>query len=317
MAQSADEMPAQRTHAAAEKQHEAQVHAALERVGKLRDRFSLSVTALAVVATLMAVWVRAPTLEIELPLGEAKASFNVGYVLALGTPVIAIVYALAVGNLVTARRYQFEILNARHSKKLHPEPLLLLQLGAPSKQTDYFYRLDWVASTLSKAAIGFVLFVVPTAACGWIGYDCLTNLELFPGNPQVYGDLHCDPRGAPIDCRHVITFGEHAFGLKDAKASNAAEPTGRVEAVQFGVVNRDIETACQNEWKRMHDPKPSAAEKSSEEPLRIRCVFEEFPRFVIPLTSWSNVLFTSLTAALAAFGMLTYWRVPTIRTRAR
>jgi len=183
MAQSADERQANRAHAAAEKRHEAQEHVALERVGKLRDRFSLSSTALAVVAALMAVWVRAPTLEIELPLGEAKASFNVGYVLALGIPVIAIVYALAIGNLVIARRYQYEILHAQHSKKILAEPLLLLQLGAPSKETRYFRPLDWVASTLSKAAIGFVLFVVPTAACVWIGYDCLTNLEAISGKP--------------------------------------------------------------------------------------------------------------------------------------
>jgi hypothetical protein len=312
MGQSADEGRAERaTHSAADKRHEAQEHAALERVVKLRDRFSLSSTALAIVAALMAVWVRAPTLEIELPLGEAKASLNVGYVLALGIPVIAIVSALAIGNLVIARRYQYEILHARRSKKPHAEPLLLLQLGAPSRETAYFHPLDWVASTLSKAAIGFVLFVVPTVACVWIGYDCLTNLELFPANPAVYSDVHCDPRGAPIDCRHVITLGEHAFGLKHEEPSQAAVPAGPVEAIQFGVVNGDIETACQNEWKRIHDLQPPAAGKSPDEPLRVKCVFEEFPRFVIPWTFWSNLLFTSLTAALAAFGMRTYWRVPT------
>jgi len=111
-------------------------------------------------------------------------------------------------------------------------------------------------------------------------------------------------------------LGEHAFGVKHEEPSKAAEPAGRTEAIQFGVVNGDIERACQNEWNRIHDSKLPAAGKSPEEPLRVKCVFEEFPRFVIPLTSWSNVLFTSLTAALAAFGMITYWQVPKILTQA-
>jgi hypothetical protein len=82
---------------------------ATDRLEKLRDRISTWAMAVSSVCVVCAVWMRAPGLDVELPPGgETKMSLNVGYVLALGMPLLLLAYAWAVAPLVALRALQRE-----------------------------------------------------------------------------------------------------------------------------------------------------------------------------------------------------------------
>jgi hypothetical protein len=271
-------------------------HDVLEKVGKFRDRFSLMGSALAIVAILAAVWVRAPTLEIELPLGaEAKVSLNVGYVLAFGIPGIAVAYAWAIGYLVSMRRYQFEILQRYRGHLSCDQELLMLQLGAASRTPQYYDWLDRLAAITNTFARGLILFAIPGVACLFIAIAYFSMLEVYP-------ERHLDPCNAQsraAECRRDVTPVEHFRGLSSSHEDD-----------RYAIANGDIERACEKEWAA-EDGNPKADDaKLANESSRVKCVYDEFPRFVLPLTSWINAVFTVVSIGLAVFGARAFWWLP-------
>jgi hypothetical protein len=273
----------------------------IEKIEKLRDRFCLSAAALAAICALAATWVRAPTLEVELPLGgEAKASLNVGYVLALGIPAIAIAYSWILGTLAVMRRYQFEVLHKRQTLPTEELNIVLTRLGATRAKPKYYGALDVAAGWVTTAARVLVLFIIPCGACLWIANAYFTQLEVYPEHNLET----CDkvPKGA--ECRRNVTVAEHVLGFTAAHAL-LGQPVPHKDD-RFAMGNGSFEESCKKVWAAQ----PGSHAESSE-----KCVLDEFPRFVLPLTSWSNLLLSLLMVLLAVYGGRAYYTLPTERPR--
>lgn len=255
----------------------------LDTVEKLRDRFSAWGAALASVCVVLAVWVTAPTLEVDLPLAsDAKVKLNVGYVLALAMPAITIIYAWMLGSLVTMRRYQAAI-DQECPGESGALASVKMRGGLPVSKTRGWFEKSVAISVLTARLL--VLFGIPFLAEGWIA------IRYF-GGLQVYPEYH-------VDSKRPVLIREHLLGFDVARAM-----TGSPELPakpRFSIVSGDLEGPCQQKWAHANAAVDTAA---------TRCVLDEFPRFVLPLTSWVNLISLVVTACLSWFGAVAYVRPP-------
>src|ERR1700722_755839 len=258
---------------------------ALDAVEKLRDRFSAWGAALASVCVVLAVWVTAPAQGVDLPLvSETKVKLNVGYVLALAMPAITIVYAWMLGSLVTMRRYQ-AALPPEQDWPAESRALASVKMrgGLFSSKTVGWFEKSVAISVVTARLL--VLFGIPFLAEGWIA------IRYF-GGLQVYPEYH-------LESKRPVLIRKHLLGFDVAQAI-----TGSPELpskARFSIVNGDFEGPCQRKWTH---PEPQADTAAS------RCVLDEFPRFVLPLTSWVNLFSLVVTACLSWFGAVAYVRPP-------
>jgi hypothetical protein len=248
----------------------------LEQIEKLRDRFSAWGVALASVCIVAAVWVTAPTLEVKLPLAsESEVTLNVGYVLAIAMPVITVAYAWILGALVTMRRYQSAALSAsRESSNAAATAIRVQGSLLPRMARTRFERIVVVVVLAIRLLI---LFAVPPLAEVWIGVRYFTDLQVYPEEK--------------IDDQRRVLVGEHVLGLGAFGASVPKKP-------RFAITNGDLADACRDHWEK----KVSASEK---------CVLDQFPRFVLPLTSYLNLVSFLAITVLALFGVRAYLVPPT------
>src|SRR5581483_4021234 len=288
-------------------------------IEKLRDRFALLGSALAVACVLAAVWVRAPSLEIEIPLAEAKASLNVGYVLALGIPTITVVYAWITGTLVSMRRFQAEIVRRLSMVNEDERRLVLLRLQDSHRpEPAPKWSIERAAGIVTSMVHLFVLFVIPGLACIWIAVAYFTQLEIYPEHFLTpCGSLeNSDPAASKAgQCRREVTAAEHLLGRALSKwmfHTPQARDTDR-----FAIANGDWESICPDIWKRADARKAKEAqtplsEPKVEPPSGEKCVLDQFPRMMLPLNSILNLLGVALTLLLGVFGLLTHTRLPKV-----
>ncbi len=302
----------------------AAVEASLEKVGKLRDRFALLGSVLAVACSLAAVWVRAPTLEVELPLGaEAKASFNVGYVLAMGIPAITVAYAWISGALVSMRRYQLEVVTYLIQSGRRDRDLLLERVAGSLRAPAGGVKIDRAAAWITIGARVLILFIIPSAACVWIAIAYFSSLEIYPEHnlTPCWAIKAAGPTPSPAtECRHDVTVGEQFLGLTLAKWL-LGTPGGHKDD-RYAVANGDFERTCEEVWQRedqqgrartsglnLAEGRPGIVGDAGE-----KCVLDEFPRIILPATSWLNLSCLMITVVLGVFGFRVHATLPTLQS---
>jgi hypothetical protein len=302
---------------------EAAEHAALEtalgRIEKLRDRFALLGSVLAVACVLAAIWVRAPTLEIELPLGaEAKASFNVGYVLAIGIPAITIVYAWISGTLVSMRRYQLEVIAHLRCSGRRDGDLLLERMAGSLRAPAGGWKIDRAAAWTTIGARVLILFIVPSAACLWIAVAYFLGLEIYPEHKLTpcWAIKATTSRGVAPECRRDVTVSEHLLGL--TLSQKLFGTPGPHKDDRYAIANGDFEQACDEIWAR--EGELERARKTGGQPTNgfqiappgapKKCVLDEFPRVILPANSALNLVCLVITALLGIFGFRAHATLP-------
>jgi hypothetical protein len=275
----------------------------VEAVEELRERFATMGAVFAGVCVLLILWVRSPALAMELPLGDAKASLNVGYVLSIGMPVIAIVYAWISGSLVLMRRRQLEVLSLMAPLPKPQRDLITGRLLGSSALSEHGY-LDRLAGWMAAAARMVVLFVVPSAACLLIAIRYFTGLEIYPAYDLApcWSLSAASPARISGECRRDVALAEHLVGLTMSKTLFGTP--GAHKNDRYAIVNGDIEESCTELWHR----KAVGAAPTKDTPDA--CVFDKFPRMVLPLNSWVNFLGLVATIWLAVFGWRAHVTLP-------
>jgi hypothetical protein len=259
---------------------------AFDAIEKLRDRFSAWGAAFASVCVVVAIWVTAPTLEVDLPLGaEAKVKLNVGYVLALAMPAITIVYAWIISTLASMRRYQASVSFPSGNGTEPDFSISRIKVDGALSVRDNVTRFERLVIFTVLAVRLIVLFGIPSLAEGWIGVRYFGGLQVYPEHR--------------LQDKRTVLFSEHLLGFHLAHAIFGAP--GLPSEPRFSVVNGDFEEACQAKWTR------STVQGND---AKNRCVLDEFPRFVLPLTSWINFAALLVTVALSTFGALAYLKRP-------
>jgi hypothetical protein len=254
----------------------------LEQIEKLRDRFSSWGAAFASVCVVVAVWVTAPTLEVELPLAsETKVSLNVGYVLAIAMPAITVTYAWILGALLSMRRYQAAVFSEDDSS--HAAVSAAAQIKVRGSLSPSLARGRFERSIVS-VALGvrlLILFAIPPLSEGWIAVRYFTDLQIYPEHR--------------LEQERRVSAAEHLLGFGVVQWFSAGSPAPH--ELRFAITNGDLEQACRDKW----EGKGSSTE---------RCALDQFPRFVIPLTSWINALSLIAILLLSSFGARAYLRPP-------
>lgn len=192
----------------------------LEQIEKLRDRFSSWGAAFASVCIVIAVWVTAPTLEVELPLvSETKVSLNVGYVLAIAMPAITITYAWILGALLTMRRYQAAVLPEVNSSDTAASRVA--QIKVEGSLLPRLAKGRWERSVIGVALAVrlLILFVIPPASEAWIAVRYFGDLQIYPEH-----ELKAERRVSAGE--HLLGFGmaHWLFGGSPAPERSQASP---------------------------------------------------------------------------------------------
>lgn len=253
---------------------------ALDNVEKLRERFSAWGSAFASVCIVIAVWITAPALDVDVPLAsDAKVKLNVGYVLAVGMPAIAVVYAWISGTLIAMRRYQAAA-GSGATVDAASSVALVKMAGALTvgKSAGRFERIV-VATALCVRIL--LLFGIPLLAQGWIA-------ARYYGGLQVYPEHHLEDRRSVLVSEHLLGFAfARTLGLGPGAPAHA----------RFAIVNGDLETACELKWSQGVQQQPAENQK---------CALDQFPRFVLPFNSILNLASLLITACFSFFGMFAY-----------
>jgi hypothetical protein len=292
---------------------------ALEKFEKLRDRFALLGSVLAVACVLAAIWVRAPTLEIELPLGaEAKASFNVGYVLAIGIPAITVAYAWISGTLVSMRRYQLEVIAHLRRNERRDGELLLERMAGSLRAPADGWKIDRAAAWATIGARVLILFIIPSAACLWIAVTYFLGLEIYPEHKLTpcWAITASTSRGVAPECRRDVTVGEHLLGL--TLSQKLFGTPGPHKDDRYAIANGDFEQACDEIWGGEHEfERERKANGQATNGLQIAsagapktCVLDEFPRVILPANSVLNLVCLVITVLLGIFGFRVHATLP-------
>jgi len=261
-----------------------------DRQEKLRDRFSTWGMAVSSMCVVCAVWMRSPGLRVELPLaGETKMSLNVGYVLALGMPLLLLAYAWVIAPLVVLRALHKE---ARASGARGPDDYLarVRRVGAlrAARESSRFGRAV-VAVALGTRVL--VLFVLPPLAF------------LFISNVY-FRDLHVFDVGR-FESKRRVTLLEHFLGL-------GSEPVDEHQQVinktRFAITSADLEEPCERKWDAQRRAGAAAGVgvlsdgEAAAGKVEEVCVLDAFPQFVLPLNGWVNLMSLLAMPPLCLYG---------------
>jgi hypothetical protein len=282
---------------------------ATDRLEKLRDRFSTWAMAVSSVCVVCAVWMRAPGLDVELPLGgETKVSLNVGYVLALGMPLLLLAYAWTLAPLVALRALQRDAIESASSTPASDDYLGRVRRFGVLRAAHEPSRFGRTVVLFALGTRILVLFVLPPLAFLFIANVYFLDLHVFDASH--------------FESKRLVRLPEHFFGLGSQPADEHREG---IRNTRFAVTSHDLEEPCLRKWSAERRPpykqaREAAAgeEQVGDGPLPGRegaarggkgeevCVLDAFPRFVLPLNGWVNL--TSLLAMplLCLYGLRAY-----------
>jgi hypothetical protein len=172
---------------------------AIERIIAHRDKFQAWGSVLSVLALVAAMWVTAPTLQVNIPLaGGASASINAGYIIALGPTFIAFGQLWSFGSLVAMRQYQTKMLaNDNNLEKDGPRLLSImgpLSSFANKPENDTSRALIRQTSSARRGR-SIVFFIVPILAQIIIVSHMLNNLMYFDKDAEIARFEQLDEQG--------------------------------------------------------------------------------------------------------------------------
>lgn len=294
-----------------------------ERVDVLRDRFAAWGLLVATVALAAAVWTTAPTLELKLPLpAGTEVTLNLGYVLAIGMPLLAIAYAWTIAPLLAVRRYQDAVAREVGQGNADLSSIERLRMmgpfGEPTGESPW-QRAAWSPSFGARV---LMLIVVPVLAQIWIGEQYFLGLHYFkkqsvvahwvkklaaaeqPGaerdpNPNDPTTWNIDPRDSP-------RWHEYFFRNEPALRMQGDDT---VTAEYYFVENWELESSCLRRWLKEHFEVPSsstppdAVKELLKQSEKSRCVFVSFPKFTLWVNSWINLISLLVVTCLAIVGL--------------
>jgi hypothetical protein len=267
----------------------------IERITTHRERFQTWGLLISVLSFLAAVWVTAPTLQIDIPLaGGAKASINAGYVVSLGPLFIAFSCLWAIGSLVSMRRYQESVM-------LGPEKLSSTQLisitGPLSKKA-------WNDGLYRKAR-SVIFFIVPTLAQLVIALNTFNHLHYYNDKNEIEkfklfnSEKRSDSTNWGLDTTPVK--------LEDFFFSKYP-----VKGASYTLQNSDLNKECGLfMYEEYLNKKIELSADEQQLVSRIQsigptCVPAEFPVIELALNTWINMLMLVLTVWLAFQGSRLY-----------
>ncbi|WDE11040.1 hypothetical protein [Thalassomonas haliotis] len=272
------------------------------RVVTHRDRFQAWGLVISILSLFAAVWVRAPTLEISIPLaGGAQASLNAGYIIALGPTIITFSMCWSIGALVAMRRYQ--LLAIFDTKKLekHQELSILGPLSAP----DLLPEKDKITKLFRKNRAA-VFFILPV----------LAQIAIIS---TMFNDLHYYSKDSLIDSFKKETVSQ----LKKRALVNI--DTNEIHTLDFfykeqpeskshyTLENSNLNKQCGMFYLLEHLNESVLTLNKDRRELRKdlldinpKCVPADFPRFTLFLNTWINLLMFVLSIVLAIFGNRLY-----------
>ena len=183
--------------------------------------------------------------------------------------------------LLSMRRYQAAVLPELYSSDM--PAARVAQIKIRGSLSPRLAKGGWERSVIGIALSArlLILFAVPPLAEGWIAVR-------YFGDLQVYPEHH-------LEAERSVSFAEHLFGFGIVHRLFGGPPTP--EKLRFAITNGDLEDACRDKW---------AGKGTTTE----RCALDQFPRFVIPLTSWLNGLSLLGIVLLSSFGARAYWQPP-------
>lgn len=264
---------------------------AIERIIAHRDKFQAWGSVLSVLALLAAMWVTAPTLQVNIPLaGGASASINAGYILALGPTFIAFGQLWSFGSLVAMRQYQIKMIaNDNNLDKDGPHLLSIMgPLSSFANKPENNTSRTLIRQTSSaRRGRSIVFFMVPILAQIIIVSHMLNNLMYFDKDAEIARFEQLDEQGKlllnnwGIETKEVSVtetlFSKYPEGGNNYTLENSGlnEFCGAYLYLNHlkKVVNR---TTVQEEvYKKLKD-------------ADIHCVPLEFTKYELALNFWVN-----------------------------
>lgn len=269
----------------------------IELIERQRDRFSTWGLLVSTLGAIVAIWMRAPSLEVEIPFAaDAKISLNVGYVLALGMPLLAVASGWVMGPLMSMRVLQRALLSGAPNSYTAIERL---RIEGQLRNAEHPEWLGRAAMRITVAMRLLVLFGLPVLATVIIG------IRYF-GGLQVYADRQYDVLRRDVSAREFF-LGAHLVG-RDGKP---------IEDPQFSIPDSRTEHACRELWKREAAARAREERVAASSPQEAKagsdtgnsteeCSYDAFPRLVLPLNSALNIMSAAIVIGLNAFGARAY-----------
>lgn len=279
----------------------------IDRIIAHRDKFQAWGSLLSILALLAAVWVTAPTLQIEIPLaGGAKANINAGYIIALGPTFIAFGQLWGLGSLVSMRRYQMLI--AESEKNVSPlhRPSVLGPLSTDDQLKSnncppYFLKqiniTRWGRST--------VFFVLPVLAQIIIVSHMFNNLMYFNKDKEIVKFEKLDEKGR-LEAKNW-SIKTSKVGLAVALFSKYPEGGNNYTLQNSGLNEHCGAYIYLSHLKKINDRNESQKQVYRKlKEAELHCVPIEFPKFELALNSWVNLFMLLLSSYASWIGAKYY-----------
>ena len=290
----------------------------LSLISKYRDRFSAWGLVIGFLSLIVAVWTRAPGLEVQIPfVGGAQVGLNVGYVMMAGMILLALSMAWLIGPLLAMRRIQQAVLEELESGKATlSAPERREFLGAIALDTS---DGPW-AKGVYRLATGiryFVFFICPVLSIvGFIGNSYFLELEAIDKkqlteyvlNHSKNSQGHLTITGFPPELKERITFIE--YFLKSKPQNSNGEQLN-----DFVVEDSKMEKRCIQIWVRDFLQSKNKLLKGERKLLKNmkdvtgdeKCVFDDFPQYELAVNSWLNLIAVGLSVWIATIGWRLYF----------
>ena len=277
-----------------------------ERVDTLRDRFTGWAMLVGTVSLVVAVWVSAPSLAIDIPLpGGAKVPLNVGYALSIGMPLLMIAYAWSIAPLLAVGRYQDSVareIGLGNASLSTFEHLRLIGPYAERGAGALSEKVAWYTTFVLRA---LVLFLLPVVGQIWIARDYFTEINYFELQQSIQYSQN-NPGEKDIRPRERVQFLEYLFASKPNPMNHKND---KLQAQYYLVADGTLELACRDSWimepsegspQSAQTPKSSIV--SSSNGNHSGCVYKQFPQFNFWMNSWVNLISLAVVIHLAIFG---------------
>ena len=251
----------------------------LDKIAKYRDRFSAWSLVIGFLSFILAVWTTAPSLEVKLPLvAGADVSINIGYILAIGIPVLTLAVGFTYSALFTMRSYQEGAIEK------------LEQVSTPIGKSEAMTLAGPLAFKSDKISIGnlgykismytriFIVFVLPVLAQLWI--------------LAAYGNLSVYTVESTI-LKNEKVAAKHKWRVHKIRALGMFTEWEILRPENVYLPDRTLERRCAIIFE---DKKTNNSD----------CVYSNFPRFMPILNSTANVAFFVLLLLLVRSGYIIY-----------
>ncbi|MDO6557621.1 hypothetical protein [Paraglaciecola chathamensis] len=278
----------------------------IERIIAHRDKFQAWGSVLSILSLLAAVWVTAPTLQVDIPLaGGAKANINAGYIIALAPVFIAFSQLWALGSLVSMRRYQLEIINLQTD--ISPTTVLSvlgpLSIYGDLHRSEYSPFIRLVNSARRGRSI--VFFLIPAIAQIIILSHMFNNLMYFDKEKEIVRFEKLDENGKlSVDNWSIETKKVNLIETLFSKYPEGGN--------NYTLQNSGLNEFCGayiylSHLKKLNDRNESQKEVYAKlKEADLHCVPIEFPKFELALNSWINIFMIFLSFYVSWVGARYY-----------